>query len=142
MTRFWESKTLAEMSEEEWESLCDRCGKCCLHKIEDADTGEILFTSVVCNLFDLNQGGCTRYRLRQQLVPECMDLKQDFPPLKWLPSTCAYRLISENKPLPNWHPLVCGDPEQVHVAGVSIRSYAVHEKDAGTIENYVMEGFG
>ncbi len=135
---FWETKSLTEMSLEEWESLCDRCGKCCLHKIEDEDTNEVFFTNVVCNLFDLANGGCTRYRLRRQLVPDCMDLKENFPPLNWLPSTCAYRLIAEGKPLPGWHPLVCQNADQIHEAGVSIRSYAVFEKDVDAIEDHVL----
>ncbi|HHJ39822.1 MAG: hypothetical protein AXA67_06440 [Methylothermaceae bacteria B42] len=138
---FWETKSLTEMSLQEWESLCDRCGKCCLHKIEDEDTGEIFFTNVVCNLFDFNKGACTQYRLRRQLVPDCMDLKEKFPPLDWLPFTCAYRLVAEGKPLPDWHPLVCQNPKQIQEAGVSIRSYAVYEKDVDAIEDHVLEDF-
>ncbi|MBN2699936.1 MAG: YcgN family cysteine cluster protein [Methylothermaceae bacterium] len=137
---FWETKSLREMTLEEWESLCDRCGRCCLHKIEDIDTGEILSTNVVCDLFDLERGKCTRYRIRQQLVPDCMDLKENFPPLNWLPSTCAYRLIAEGNPLPGWHPLISGDSESVHDAGVSIRSFAIPESDVDKITDHVVEG--
>lgn len=136
---FWENKSLQEMSEEEWESLCDRCGRCCLHKIADVDTGEILFTNVVCDLFDLDQGRCTRYRIRQQLVPDCMDMKKDFPPLKWLPSTCAYRLLAEGQPLPLWHPLLSGDPDSVLNAGISVRSFAVPERQVENIIDHVEE---
>jgi len=131
---FWETKSLQEMSEEEWESLCDRCGRCCLHKIADVDSGEILFTNVVCDLFDLDQGRCTRYRIRQQLVPDCMDMKKDFPPLNWLPSSCAYRLLAEGQTLPAWHPLLSSDPDSVLDAGISVRSFAVPE---GQVENII-----
>ncbi|BCX88923.1 conserved hypothetical protein [Methylomarinovum tepidoasis] len=137
---FWRRKSLAEMTEAEWESLCDRCGRCCLHKIEDIDTGEILFTNVVCALFDLAGGRCTRYRIRRQLVPDCLDLKEGLPPLHWLPQTCAYRLLAESKPLPWWHPLVSGDPETVHEAGISIRSFAIPETEVEDVHDHVVEG--
>ncbi len=136
---FWEAKSLQEMTEEEWESLCDRCGRCCLHKISDIDTGEILYTNVVCDLFDLDQGRCTRYRIRQRLVPDCMDLKEDFPPLDWLPATCSYRLLSEGKPLPEWHPLISKNPSSVMEAGVSISSFAVPERQVDEISDHVVE---
>ncbi len=143
MTRpFWQRKSLAEMTEAEWESLCDRCGRCCLHKIEDIDTGEVLFTNVVCALFDLSGGRCTRYRIRRHLVPDCLDLKEGLPPLHWLPKTCAYRLLAEGKPLPWWHPLVSGDPETVHEAGISIRSFAISETEVDDIHDHVVEGLG
>jgi Uncharacterized conserved protein len=128
MSKFWETKTLAQMTTEEWESLCDGCGKCCLIKLEDEDTGELAFTSVVCDLIDLETCRCTRYSERCTLVPECIDLKQhDFTEYRWMPSTCAYRLLIDGKPLPNWHPLVSGTSESVKDAGVSISSYAVKE---------------
>ncbi len=136
---FWETKTLREMSEEEWESLCDRCGRCCLHKIADIDSGEILFTNVVCDLFDLEEGRCTRYRIRQRLVPDCMDLKKEFPPLDWLPATCAYRLLAEGKHLPPWHPLISKQSDSVMEAGVSVRSFAIPEKQVEDIRNHVVE---
>ncbi len=139
---FWESKSLQEMTEQEWESLCDRCGRCCLHKLSDIDTGEILFTNVVCDLFDLDQGRCTRYRLRQRLVPDCMDLKKEFPPLQWLPSTCAYRLLSEDRPLPSWHPLISDKPDSVLEAGISVRSFAVPEKQVDDLTDHVVEELG
>ena len=137
---FWESKTLAEMSTAEWESLCDNCGKCCLNKLEDEDTGEIAFTSVVCNLIDLETCRCTRYSERCTLVPECIDLKQhDFAEYNWLPATCAYRLLTDAEPLPDWHPLVSGNPESVKDAGVSISSYAVKESQVDDLEDYIIE---
>ncbi len=137
---FWESKSLQEMTHEEWESLCDNCGKCCLHKLEDEDTGEIFFTSVVCNLIDLERCRCTQYQDRCRLVPECIDLKQhDFAEYTWLPSTCAYRLLIDGKPLHDWHPLISGTPDSVHEAGISVRSYAMKEQDVEDLEDHIIE---
>lgn len=138
--KFWETKTLPEMTPEEWESLCDNCGKCCLHKLEDEDTGEIYFTSVVCNLIDLETCRCTHYADRCTRVPDCIDLKQhDFAAYTWLPKTCAYRLLSDGKPLEAWHPLISGDTESVMEAGVSIRSYAMKEQEVEDIEAHIIE---
>lgn len=140
MSKFWETKTLAQMTTEEWESLCDGCGKCCLIKLEDEDTGELAFTSVVCDLIDLETCRCTRYSERCTLVPDCIDLKQhDFAEYNWLPSTCAYRLLIDGKPLPNWHPLVSGTSESVKDAGVSISSYAVKESQVDDPEDHIIE---
>ena len=140
MKKFWETKSLAEMTTEEWESLCDGCGKCCLIKLEDEDTGEIAFTSVVCDLIDLDTCRCTRYSERCALVPECIDLKQhDFAEYKWLPATCAYRLLTDGKPLPDWHPLVSGTHESVKDAGVSVSSYAIKEAQVDDPEDHVIE---
>jgi uncharacterized cysteine cluster protein YcgN (CxxCxxCC family) len=137
---FWESKKLSEMSTEEWELLCDHCGKCCLHKLEDEDSGEIYFTSVVCDLIDLENCHCTQYQERCQRVPDCLDLKQhDFTEYTWLPATCAYRLMADGKPLPDWHPLISGTPDSVHEAGVSIRSYAMKESQVEDIEEHIIE---
>ncbi|MDT4291306.1 YcgN family cysteine cluster protein [Methylomonas sp. MO1] len=137
---FWETKTLAQMSTEEWESLCDNCGKCCLNKLEDEDTGEIAFTSVACDLIDLESCRCTRYSERCTLVPECIDLKQhDFAEYNWLPSTCAYRLLTDGEPLPNWHPLISGTSESVKEAGVSIGSYAIKESQVTDMEDHIIE---
>ncbi|MEY3760171.1 MAG: hypothetical protein RIR39_1662, partial [Pseudomonadota bacterium] len=123
-----------------WESLCDNCGKCCLHKLEDEDSGAIVFTSVACKLINLTTCRCTRYNERTQLVPECLNLKQnDFTQYHWLPSTCAYRLLNENKDLPAWHPLVSGSSASVKKAGVSIRSYAIKESMAVNLEDHVIE---
>lgn len=138
--KFWESKSLAQMTTAEWESLCDNCGKCCLVKLEDEDTGEIAFTSVVCNLIDLESCRCTRYSERCTLVPECIDLKQhDFAEYKWLPSTCAYRLLTDGKSLPDWHPLNSGTVETVKDAGVSISSYAIKESQIDDPEDHIIE---
>lgn len=137
--KFWESKTLAQMTPDEWESLCDNCGKCCLIKLEDEDSGEIVFTSAVCDLIDLDSCRCTRYSERCTLVPECIDLKQhDFATYNWLPSTCAYRLLIDGEPLPNWHPLITGNPESVKDAGVSISSYAIKESQVDDFEDHVI----
>lgn len=137
---FWETKTLAQMSTAEWESLCDNCGKCCLNKLEDEDTGEIAFTSVACDLIDLDTCRCTRYSERCILVPECIDLKQhDFAEYNWLPSTCAYRLLTDGEPLPGWHPLLTGTSESVKEAGVSIGSYAIKESQVTDMEDHIIE---
>jgi len=137
--KFWEIKSLTEMSSEEWESLCDNCGKCCLIKLEDEDSGEIVFTSAVCDLIDLDSCRCSRYSERCSLVPECIDLKQhDFAEYNWLPSTCAYRLLTDGNPLPDWHPLITGTPESVKDAGVSISSYAIKESQVEDFEDHVI----
>ncbi len=137
---FWKEKKLSEMTTEEWESLCDNCGKCCLHKLEDEDTAEIFYTSVVCDLIDLNTCRCTRYSKRCKLVPDCLDLKQhDFADFNWLPSTCAYKLIAEGKDLPSWHPLVSKQAESVHEAGVSVKSYAMKESEVDSTEDHIIE---
>ncbi len=137
---FWESKKLSEMTTTEWESICDGCGKCCLNKLEDEDSGEIFFTSVVCDLIDLESCQCTRYSERTTLVPECLDLKQhDFAEYNWLPTTCAYRLLIDGKPLPSWHPLVSKNKDSVKEAGVSITSYAMKESDIDNLEDHIIE---
>ncbi len=138
--KFWEQKTLQEMTITEWESLCDNCGKCCLHKLQDEETEEIFYTSVVCDLIDLEHCRCTRYQDRCSLVPDCLDLKQhDFSEYTWLPSTCAYKLLSEGKPLPEWHPLITGSADSVHEAGVSIRSYAMKESTVEDSQEHIIE---
>jgi len=140
---FWETKKLSEMTTEEWESLCDNCGKCCLHKLEDEDTGAIYFTSVACKLIDLDTCRCTRYAERAKLVPECLNLKQlDFNDYNWLPATCAYRLLNAGEALPDWHPLLSKSADSVQDAGVSINSYAIEEsevEDIEDLEDYILE---
>lgn len=127
---FWRRKSLGEMSREEWESLCDGCGKCCLNKVEWVDTGEIEHTDVACRLLDLRTCRCRRYAERTRHVPDCLVLSPEtVGALTWLPSTCAYRLISEGRDLHWWHPLVSGDLETVHLAGVSVRDRAISEDE-------------
>lgn len=141
VVKFWE-KPLDQLNREEWESLCDGCGKCCLHKLEDADTGEIHPTNVACKLLSLKTARCTNYRGRRAFVPDCVRLTAgSVPKIDWLPSTCAYRLRAEGKPLADWHPLISGDPESVHRAGISIRGWTVSERDAGddNLEMYVID---
>lgn len=139
---FWERKTLADMSKEEWESLCDRCGNCCLHKLEDEDTGRITPTRVACRLLDLRSCRCGDYANRSQHVPDCIKLTpRDVLRYRWLPATCAYRLLAEGKPLPPWHPLLSDDAESVHRAGISVRGKAISETDVhpDDLENYVVD---
>jgi hypothetical protein len=127
---FWKTKSLAEMSEEEWESLCDGCGRCCLVKLEDEDTGEIHFTDVACKLFDGGPCRCLDYANRTRNVPDCVQLTpQIIGELSWLPATCAYRLLDEGRDLAWWHPLVSGDPSTVEKAGISMRGRTVSEND-------------
>ncbi len=136
---FWRRKTLAEMTRSEWESLCDGCARCCLDKLEDDDTGEISYTEVACRLLDLGTCRCTDYANRKRFVPDCVVLTpRTVARLTWLPSSCAYRLVSEGKDLEWWHPLVSGDPETVHRAGVSVRGRAVPEALAGDLEDHVV----
>ncbi len=126
---YWRTKTLEEMTREEWESLCDGCARCCLIKLEDEETGEIAYTDIACRLLDTGTCRCTRYRQRLRLVPECVDLTpEQVRSLDWLPSTCAYRLVAEGRDLAWWHPLVSGDPETVHKAGISVRGRVVPER--------------
>jgi uncharacterized cysteine cluster protein YcgN (CxxCxxCC family) len=138
--RFWEEKTLEQMSRAEWESLCDGCGKCCIHKLEDDETGELYPTNVACRLLDRRSGRCTDYRRRKMFVPECVRLTPaKLRELDWLPSTCAYRLLADGDPLPDWHPLITGDPESVHAAGQSVRGWTVSEDEAGDLEHHLVE---
>lgn len=126
---FWERKSLTEMSRTEWESLCDGCGRCCLHKLEDEDDGELAFTNVACRYLDARQCRCTVYDQRQDLVADCLVLAPESPYLKWLPSSCAYRRLSEGRPLADWHPLISGDPDSVGRAGIGMRGRMISEAD-------------
>ena len=128
MTDFWQRKPLVELTSTEWEALCDGCGRCCLHKLEDEDTGELYFTNVACRLLDLKTCRCREYARRVELIPDCLMLSpSNLELFKQLPSTCAYRLLAEGQPLPDWHPLVTGDVDSVHSAGISVRGKVVSE---------------
>lgn len=136
---FWKRKTLAEMTADEWESLCDGCGKCCLEKLEDHDTGKISHTNVACRLLNVHTCRCTRYEHRRQFVSDCVNLTPaNVADLGWLPSTCAYRLLADGKDLPWWHYLVSGDRGLVHSIGISIRGRAVPEQRAGPLEHHIV----
>ncbi len=117
---FWE-QPLAALTQAEWEALCDRCGRCCLHKFEDVDTGRLYYTRIVCRLFDATRCSCSRYGERQKLMPDCVSLGRD-DDFAWLPESCAYRRRAEGRPLARWHPLITGDPESVHRARISLRN--------------------
>jgi hypothetical protein len=127
-SEFWRTMTLTQMSPEQWESLCDGCGRCCLQKFQDAKTGKVTYTWVSCYLLDTRTCRCTNYPHRTTLVPDCLVLTPpQIPRLRWLPYTCAYRRLSEGRDLAAWHPLVSGDPESVHRAGISVRDKAISE---------------
>ncbi len=129
MNAFWESKSLIDMDAAEWESLCDGCGRCCLMKLEDSDTGEVFYTNVTCKLLDTDTCRCGDYTNRKQRVPACFVLDADsLSDLSYLPPTCAYRLLSTGKPLPDWHPLITGTPDSGHQAGISVRGKVVSER--------------
>lgn len=127
---FWQIKSLDEMTSVEWESLCDGCARCCLHKLQDEDSGEVWYTDVHCRYLDSGCCKCQVYQDRNDKVPTCVWLTADQArTFKWLPDTCAYRLLAEGKSLPDWHPLVSGDSESVHRAGISLRGKGVSEVD-------------
>ncbi|MGA1180010.1 MAG: YcgN family cysteine cluster protein [Marivivens sp.] len=131
--RFWETVPMDRMNRTEWEALCDGCGKCCLNKLEDEETGEVTLTRLACRLLDDESCLCSQYPIRHQFVPECIVLtpKTLRDNLYWLPQTCAYRLVVEGRPLYPWHPLISGKPETVHAAGVSVRGLTIPEFEVG-----------
>ncbi len=141
--RFWEKKSLDKMSPDEWEALCDGCGKCCLNKLEDEETGDVALTRVACRLFDDSTCRCAQYEIRHQFVPECIVMTPATidQHAYWLPETCAYRLLREGKPLFNWHPLISGTPDSVHQARVSVQHRTVpeFEVDDDDWEDYIIE---
>jgi uncharacterized protein len=140
MPPFWKTKTLAEMTRAEWESLCDGCGRCCLHKLRDDETGAVWWTNVSCRLLDTTACRCTRYAERRRLVPDCVRLTpQNLPKIDWLPTTCAYRRLQEGQGLAWWHPLVSGCPSTVHEAGISVRGRVIDERKAGPLEHHLVE---
>ena len=129
--QFWKRKSLAEMTADEWESLCDGCGMCCMLKVQDEDTGDVFYTDVACRLFDIDTCRCTDYANRAKIVADCLVLTPDEKEAyEWLPDSCAYRRLANGQDLPGWHPLVTGRPDSVHEAGISMRGKAVSEKDA------------
>ncbi len=134
---FWKTKSLEEMDQREWESLCDGCGLCCLNKLEDWETGEVVFTSVRCRLMDGTSCRCTDYENRQATVPECIQLTPAaVDEIVWLPPTCGYRLVREGHDLYWWHPLVSGDPETVHQAGISARGHETVSETEVPVEDF------
>lgn len=143
-TRFWETIPLSKMTAPEWEALCDGCGKCCLNKIEYEDTGEVEYTRVACRLLDGTSCKCTQYPIRHQFVPDCVILSPKTLPkiAYWMPATCAYKLLWEEKTLPDWHPLVTGDPESTHKAGKSVRGRTIpeYEVDEDDWDDYIIQG--
>ncbi|WP_062762423.1 YcgN family cysteine cluster protein [Falsirhodobacter sp. alg1] len=127
--RFWETVPLNSMTPKEWEALCDGCGKCCLNKIEFEDTNEVAFTRLACKLLDGETCFCSKYETRRDYVPDCVQLTpQKLPEIAyWLPRTCAYRRLHEDKPLPDWHYLLTGDRQSIHDAGASVQGWTVPE---------------
>ena len=137
---FWDTKRLDEMTQAEWESLCDGCGRCCLHKLRDEATETLSFTNVACRLLDLQTCGCTDYARRQEKVPDCVALTPAaLDDIDWLPPSCGYRRVQEGRGLAWWHPLVSGDPATVHEAGISVRGRAVSEERSGPLERHVTD---
>lgn len=129
--KFWEKYPLSDLSQPEWEALCDGCGRCCLNKLEDADTSRIVLTRVACRLLDGDTCQCAQYDIRHQFVPDCIVLSLDTLPKHqhWLPGTCAYKRLYDGKSLPDWHPLLTGDPQSVHDAEVSVQGWTVPENE-------------
>ena len=135
---FWKTKSLEDMSPSEWESLCDGCGRCCLVKLEDQETGEFYATDVVCQLFDEGTCRCKDYANRNQQVEDCVRLTPEIVrSIGWLPPTCGYRLVAEGKPLPWWHPLVSGRFETVIEAGISVKDRIYAKETDVSFPDYV-----
>ena len=141
--RFWEKHPIDRLTQAEWEALCDGCGKCCLNKLEDEDTGEVALTRIACRLLDDSTCRCSQYTIRHQFVPECIVLSpQNMDKnLYWMPETCAYKLLWQGKPLYDWHPLISGDPQTVHDAGVSVQGFTIPEFEVPEEdwEDYIIE---
>lgn len=135
---FWKTKQLKDLSLSEWESLCDGCGQCCLHKLEDADTSAIAMTDVACELLDTHTCRCKDYSNRKKIVPDCVQLTPStVTKLPWLPETCAYLLVANGDDLPNWHPLISGSAESVHKAGISVQDKVISETLVDDLEDHV-----
>ena len=139
---FWRNKSLAEMSRTEWESLCDGCGRCCLNKLEEEGTDRTFYTSVGCRLLDDQTCRCKDYKNRSKLVSDCVQLtSRNINRISWLPPTCGYRIVAEGRDLYWWHPLVSGDPDTVHQAGVSVRGRVADSEvnvPDSELENYLV----
>lgn len=137
--KFWELP-LDALMREEWEALCDGCGRCCLHKLEDEDTGEIAETNVACKLLDTNTARCKDYRHRKAFVPDCLRLTPALvKKVPWLPKTCAYKLRAEDKPIPEWHYLLTGNRDAMREAGICVSGKVISEVDAGPLEHHITE---
>jgi uncharacterized cysteine cluster protein YcgN (CxxCxxCC family) len=141
LERYWENKPLIQFTPEEWEALCDGCGRCCLLKLRRPSTGKVDYTRVACRLLDLSNCRCLGYHCRHAATDQCLEMTPDnISTLRWLPKSCAYRLVAQGRPLPDWHPLISGDSESVHRAGASIRGKALSEKDISpdNLERYLL----
>ena len=141
--QFWQQKSLLEMNDEEWEALCDGCGKCCYRKFIEGrcKRQRLYFTRIACDLLDLETGRCQNYSQRFKLMPDCTKLtKKNLPDFTWLPKTCAYRLLYEGKPLPDWHPLLVGNQSEMHKAKVMITN-GIHEQDVIDWFEFVVDEF-
>lgn len=135
---FWKTKTLAAMTAAEWESLCDGCGKCCLHKVQIKGI-KLKITNVACRLLDHDTCKCSNYPHRKALVPDCVVLTPEtVGQLDWMPTTCAYRLVNDGKDLPEWHPLISGNPDSVHEAKISVRGRITNERKAGSLVQHIV----
>lgn len=142
MSEFWKTRPLDELTTEQWESLCDGCGQCCLVKLEDADSGEVFYTDVVCHLLDQDACRCGDYQQRCTLVPDCVKLTPDnLEDLSWMPSDCAYRRLADGRELAWWHPLVSGSSATVHESGASVRGKVVCETEVGIdkLEGHIVD---
>lgn len=143
MARFWEEKSLEEMSRDEWESLCDGCARCCLIKLEDEESSELYTTGVACRHLELHSCRCRVYTERTRLVPDCVQVtRENINQLYFMPQSCAYRLLAEGHPLPDWHPLVCGNHQEINEAGMSVCGYATPEQElpeGAELEDYILD---
>ena len=139
---FWETKPFGSLSATEWEALCDGCGRCCLEKLENRKTGKVYFTVVACSLLDLSTCRCKAYTGRSRQMPGCLPLTPETVFQKWLPSSCAYRLLAMGKKLPDWHPLLTGNPDSVHEAGISVRTFAISGEGVhpDQLEDFIFRG--
>ena len=137
---FWQAKRLDQMTEAEWESLCDGCGRCCLHKLRDEESGALAYTNVACRLLDTTSCQCRNYGERRREVPDCIGLTAPMlAEIDWLPPSCAYRRLAEGRDLPVWHPLITGDRLSPHRAGVTVAGRVISEDHAGDLEYHIVD---